>query len=130
MLCPCCFSPLLCPFSHEMFSLISNFLEEISSLSHSVVLPCSILCIVLYFFALFTYEGFIISPCYSLELCIQLGISFPFTSLLFSAICKALQITTLRFCISFLRGMVLITTTCTMFQTSFFRTLCLRNLIP
>ena len=49
---------------------ISNFLEEISSLSHSIVF--------LYFFALITKEGFLISPCYSLELCIQMGISFLF----------------------------------------------------
>ena len=41
---------------------ISNFLEEISSLSHSVVF--------LYFFALITEEDFLISSCYSLELCI------------------------------------------------------------
>ena len=49
---------------------ISNFLEEISSLSHSVVF--------LYFFALIAEEGFLIFPCYSLELCIQMGIIFPF----------------------------------------------------
>ena len=53
---------------------ISNFLEEISSLSHSVVF--------LDFFALITEEGFLISPCYSLELYIQmlvfLLISFAF----------------------------------------------------
>ena len=59
---------------------ISNFLEEILSLSHSVVF--------LYFFALIT-EGFLISPWYSLKLCIQMGISFLFTlafaSLLFTA---------------------------------------------
>ena len=65
----------------------SNFLEEISisSLSHSIVF--------LYLFALITDEGFLISPCYSLELCIQMEVSFlfsfSFTSLLFSAICKA-----------------------------------------
>ena len=40
--------------------LVSNFLEEISSLSHSIVF--------LYVFALITEEGFLISPCYSLEL--------------------------------------------------------------
>ena len=40
------------------------FSKEISSLSHSVVF--------LYFLALITEEGFLISPCYSLELCIQL----------------------------------------------------------
>ena len=64
---------------------IYNFLEEISRLSHSIVF--------LYFFALITEEGFFISPCCSLELCIQMGIFFPFplclSSLLFSAICKA-----------------------------------------
>ena len=38
---------------------ISNFLEELSSLSHSIV--C------LYFFALITEEVFLISPCSSLE---------------------------------------------------------------
>ena len=37
---------------------ISNFLEEIPSLSHSVVF--------LYFFALIAEEGFLISLCYSI----------------------------------------------------------------
>ena len=46
---------------------VSNFLEEISSLPHSIVF--------LYFFALITEEGFLISPCCSLELCIQIDIS-------------------------------------------------------
>ena len=41
---------------------ISNFLEDISSLSYSVVF--------LYFFALITEEGYLTSPYYSLELCI------------------------------------------------------------
>ena len=50
---------------------ISNFLEEISSLSHSIIF--------LYLFALITEEGFLISPCYYLELCIQMGISFLFS---------------------------------------------------
>ena len=50
------------------FSLgISNFLEEISGLSHSVVF--------LYFFVFITEEAFLISLCYSLELCIQMGVS-------------------------------------------------------
>ena len=64
---------------------IYNFLEEISSLSHSIVF--------LYFFALIAEEGFLLSPCYSLELCIQMEyLSFsPLVSayLLFTAICKA-----------------------------------------
>ena len=49
---------------------ISYFLEEISSLSHFIVS--------LYFFAFFIKEGFLTSPCYSLELCIQMGISLLF----------------------------------------------------
>ena len=63
---------------------ISTFLEEISSLSHPIVF--------LSFFALITEEGFLISSCYSLELCIQMYLSFsplPVASFLFSAICKA-----------------------------------------
>ena len=49
----------------------SNFLEEISSLSHSIVF--------LYFFALITEEGFLIFPSDSFELCSQMGISFHFS---------------------------------------------------
>ena len=64
-----------CPFTAHLCmkcSLgISNFLEEISSLSHSVVF--------LYFFSLITWEDFLLSPCYSLELCIQLDMSFLFS---------------------------------------------------
>ena len=44
---------------------ISNFLEEISSLSHSIVF--------LYFFSLITEEDLLMCPRYSLELCIQMG---------------------------------------------------------
>ena len=50
---------------------ISDFLEEIPSLPHSVVF--------LYFFALITEEGFLISSCYSLELCIQTLVIFLFS---------------------------------------------------
>ena len=76
---------------------ISNFLEEISSLSHSIVF--------LYFFALIVEEGFLISPGYSLELCIQMEyLSFPpllFISLSFTAICKASSDNHFAFFISF-----------------------------
>ena len=65
---------------------ISNFLEEISSLSHCIAF--------LYFFALITEEGFLISPCYSLELCIQMGIDFLF-SFAFSFCSLEVQIGTL-----------------------------------
>ena len=64
-----------CIFCHHFcmkWSLgISNFPKEISSLSHSVIF--------LYFFAMITEEGFLISPCYSLELCLLVGISFLFS---------------------------------------------------
>ena len=50
---------------------ISNFLEEISCLSHSIVF--------LYLFALISEEGFLISPCYSLELCIRMDTSFVYS---------------------------------------------------
>ena len=76
---------------------LSHFLEEISSLSHSVVF--------LYVFTLITEEGFLISPCYSLERCIQMLVSFLFSfafhSLLFTAICKASPDSHFAFSISF-----------------------------
>ena len=62
---------------------ISNFLEEIFSLSHSIVFLC--------FFVLITEEVFLISPC-SLEFCIQKVYLFfsplPLAYLLFIAVCK------------------------------------------
>ena len=76
---------------------IFNFLQEFSSLSHSNVF--------LYFFTLITEKGFLISPCYSLELCIQLGISFLFFfAFRFSSIqlfVRPPQTTIWPFCISF-----------------------------
>jgi len=53
---------------------VSNFLEEISSLSDSIVF--------LYFFALITEEGFLLSPCYSLEFC-KLWVCLSFSPLPF-----------------------------------------------
>ena len=50
---------------------ISPFLEEISSHSHLIVF--------LYFFTVITEEGFLNFPCYSLELCIQMSLSFLFS---------------------------------------------------
>ena len=66
--------------------VISNFLEEICSFSNSIVF--------LYFFALITEEGFLFSPWYSLEFFafkwVYLSSSpLLFSSLLFTAICKA-----------------------------------------
>ena len=93
---------------------ISNFLEEISSLSHSIVS--------LYFFALIAEKVFLTSSCYSLELCIPMGISFlfsfSFTSLLLIAICKASSDNHFSFMHFFSLGMVLIPASCTVSQTS------------
>src|SRR5574337_267171 len=76
---------------------VSNFLEEISSLSHSVVF--------LYFFALIAEEGFLFSSCYSLELHSDIYI-FPFLLcfwlLFFSQLfVRPPQTAILLFCISF-----------------------------
>ena len=61
---------------------ISHFLEEISSFPFC--------CFPL--FALITEEGFLISPCYSLELCIQMFISFlSFFAFSFSSFLSYLQ---------------------------------------
>ena len=80
--------------------LVSNFLEEIFSLSLSNVF--------LYFFALIIEEDFLISPCYSLELCIQglylsflLCLSFLSFSQLFV---RPPHATILPFCIPFSSG--------------------------
>ena len=79
---------------------ISNFLEESSSLSQSVVS--------LYFFALITEEGFLISPCYSLKLHSN-GYIFAFILcfllLFFSRLfVRPPQTAILLFCISFSWG--------------------------
>ena len=58
-------------------------------------------------------EGFLISPCYSLKLCIQMDLSsfspLAFTSLLFSAICKASSDNHFAFLHFFFLGIVMIT---------------------
>ena len=85
--------------------LVSNFLEAISSLSHFIVF--------LYFFALITEEGFLMSPCYSLH---SDGYIFPFLLCLFRVLFSQLFV-----CFAFLHfffmGMVLITASCTMSWT-------------
>ena len=107
-------SVLYCGHLYMKCSLgISNFPEKISGLPHSFVF--------LYFFSLITEEGFLISPCYSLELCIQMCVSFlfslPFASL-FSTICKASSDNHFAFLHFFFLRMVLITTSCTTSRTS------------
>ena len=93
---------------------ISSFFEEISSLSHSIVF--------LYFFALITEEGFLLSPWFlwnSAFICLYLSFSpLLFTSLLFTAICKASWYSHFAFLHFFFLEMVLIPVSCTMSQTS------------
>ena len=92
---------------------ISNFLEAITSLSYSTLF--------LYFLAFIIKECFLISPCYSWNTafrCVYLSFSpLPFTSLLFSAICKAFSENHFAF-LNFFLGLVLITSSCTMLQIS------------
>ena len=93
---------------------ISNFLEEISSLSRSVVF--------LYFFVLITEEGFLISLCCSLELYIQMGISFlcsfAFHFSSFLSYCKASSDNHFAFLHFFPLRMGLIPASSTVSQTS------------
>ena len=58
------------PIFSRKVPLVSLIFLKSSLVSYSVVL---------YFFALTIEECFLISPCYSLELCIQMGISFLFS---------------------------------------------------
>ena len=55
-------------FQHHISKASMMLYEEISSFSHSIVF--------LYVFVLIAEEGFLISPCNSLWLCIQIGASF------------------------------------------------------
>ena len=99
----------------KCFFGISDFLEEIPSLSHSVVF--------LYFFALISEEGFLISSCFlwnSAFRCLYLSISpLLFTCLLFTAICKASLDSHFAFLHFFSMGIVLIPVSCLMSRTSF-----------
>ena len=89
-------------FQHGLpliFSLVKELFEEISSPSHSVVF--------LYFFALIAEEGFLISPCCSLNSAFR-WVFFPFllflSLLFFSLFVRLPQTTNLPFCISFSWG--------------------------
>ena len=88
---------------------ISDFLEEIPSLSRSVVF--------LYFFAMIAEEVCLISSAFR---CLYLSFSpLLFASLLFTAICKASPDSHFAFLPFFSMGMVLIPVSCTMSRTSF-----------
>ena len=104
---------------------ISNFLEEISSLSRSIVF--------LYFFALITEEGFLISPWNSAFKWVYLSFSpLLLASLLFTAICKASSDSHFAFLLFFFLGMVLILSPvqCHEPPSIVHQALCLSDLIP
>ena len=105
--------PLLCPSLHEMFPCISNFLEEISSLSHSIVF--------LYSFALIlrkTFLSLLAVLWNSAFKWISFLFSFTFASLLFLLFVRPPQTAILLFWHFFFSLMVLLPVSCTMSQTS------------
>ena len=129
MLGPYYFCPILRSSLHMNMKcslVISSFPEEISSVSLSIVF--------LYFFAFITEEGFLISPCYSLELRIQMESIFPFLFCLclFTAICKASSDNQFAFLHFFFLGMVSITASsqCHEPLSIVLQALCLSDLIP
>ena len=97
LLIPYVFCPLLCPSCMKYSLGVSNFLEEISSLSHSIVF--------LYFFELNTKEVFCISPCHSWNSAfkwVYLSFSLCLWLLFFSQLfVRTPQTTILLLCISF-----------------------------
>ena len=99
----------------KWFLSISNFLEEISSLSHSIVF--------LYFFALITEEAFRFSPDIlwnSAFKWVYLSFSpLPLAYLLFSAICNDSSGNHFAF-LHFFLGIILVTASCTMSRTSIY----------
>ena len=108
------FCPLLCPSLHEMLPWCLNFLKRslvfpILSLS-SVSLLWSFRKTLLSFLAILWNSAF---------RWVYLSFSpLPFTSLLFSAICKASSANQFAFLHVFYLRMVFITSSCTMSQTS------------
>ena len=111
------FFPLSSPSLHELFLGISNFHEEISSLFHSIVLF-----FFFFFFSLTTEEDFLSLLAILWNSAFKwLYLSFsplPFQSFLFSAIFKASSDNHFAFLHFFFLGIVLITASCTMQQTS------------
>ena len=91
---------------------ISNFLEEISSLFHSIVF--------LYFFALILYFLSLLAILWNsaFKRIYLYFFPLPFTSLLFTAICKSSSDNHFAFLHFFFLGMVLICASCTMSRNS------------
>ena len=75
--------PLFLPFHtvHGVLKarILKCFCHSLLQWTTFCPLCCSSSVVFLCFFALITAEGFLISPCYSLELSIQMGLSFLFS---------------------------------------------------
>ena len=96
-----------------MFLGISNFLEEISSLSHSVLSSIS-----LHWLLRKAFLSLLVILWNSVFRCFYLSLSaLPYTSLLFIAICKASSESHFAFLHFFFLRMVLIPLSCTMPRT-------------
>ena len=121
-------SPLFAHLCMKCSLGISNFLEEISSLSHSIVF--------FYFFLHWWLRKVLLSILAvlwnSAFKWVYLSFSpLPLAFLLFSAICKAFSDNHFAFLHFFFLRMVLITASCTMSQTSVHSSSCiLLDLIP
>ena len=111
-ICCCCsvfrFCPLLYPSLHEMFLGISNSLEKVSSLYHSVVSSISLLCSLRK--AFLSLRAIVWNSAFR-WVCLSFS-PLPFTSLLLSAICKATSDNHFAFLHFFFLRMILITASC------------------
>jgi len=120
-----------CPYALASNALFHALNLDWSSISHMVIylIQCYslksshplFLIVFLYFFALIAEEGFLISPCCSLNSAFKwVYLSFsplPLASLL-TAFCKASSVNHFAFLHFFFLGMVLITISCKMSQTT------------
>ena len=108
------FLPLLCPSLHVVFLWYLHFAWRYLYSLQFYYFPLIL--------TVFTYENFLISPCYSLEVCIPFSISFPFSFAFhfsyFLSCFKASSCNPFSFSYLFFLGMVLVTTSCTLLQTS------------
>ena len=130
-------------YSYHLFLISFSFLKSIPFLSFTEPIfalnipfesliflkrsPVSHSTVFFYFFVLTSEEGFLTSPCSSLELCIQMGIFFPFSfafhislSLFFflTANCKASSESHFDFLHFSFLGMILLPILCSVLQIS------------
>ena len=116
------FLSFIMPILHEMFPWISNFLEEISSLPHLLFSSISLHCSLMKAFLSLTA---ILWNCAFRWVYLSFSL-YPFTFLLYSAICKTSSENHFAFLHFFFLGMVLITVSCKMLHWA----VCPSNLIP